>query len=261
MKKVLCSFVFTLGLMASCYGMDANDVCLKSFRIDVRLKDWNGALMTLSTRTSDQCKVFEEVLLKQNARALNAIGTQGDGLFELLMLYYFTTDKSDEKVYWKNLLKKLILNGLDFKVTRDGKYLYNHRSDGEYSLGREEHFWKLFKELIQENSDKEVQLRSGFEKEIAAYQNSLPDKSGEELDESDNQLNDQERTRNVLQKLKMPLLYCGIGVCIVLITRAVYKKYMSNTPDGGDEETVPVDANQGQAGGEELSELDALSAN
>jgi hypothetical protein len=271
MKKQLLLLVLTLNFGGLCYGME---ILKETFQGHINAKNWVAVCMFLSGNPTmrENC---ENALLQVPTDELNVIPDGRRGLFEFLLMCSHTSD-GDDRTQWKALLKKLIYQGLDFRVKKQGKFVYNHNSYGDFSQGRADIFWELFDEIREANpkqgwekgfeaeiaARKEQQRLEPAEQDQAAFNNKLvigfqanvaPGGPVQPVQAQQNQVHDQQQQQQPThdnasaqkakavfnKKLATAGMYLAIGCAVLAIGYQVYKRYTQDKTD--DEE---IDENQ-----------------
>jgi len=253
MKKWLSLLGLALNFTGFCYGMDlATQTRLELFKESVAVKNWPFVAMSFMSDIHSLRPHYEQVLLAQTSDDLNIILVAGgEGLFESLFNEYVIA-RDAKKDYFKTLLKKLILHGLDYKVQRNGRYVYKYYGNSTVPLeSRTKKFLEMVGELVRENPDKVSQLCSGFESEIASSMVSVVQPPVAHTQQ--NQVQDQQQPTHdnapaqkektiFNKKISRTGLYLVLGCAVLAIGYQVYKRYTQNKVDDDKEEANDPEA-------------------
>jgi len=133
------------------------------------------------------------------------------------------------------LLQQLIVNGLDLEIKKDGKYVFE-----QYG----ERFLDIFAPIAACNFKKP--LSAEFKQAYQAYKARCENekhalKAAEQAQqqvnvENHNRRVQAERRAFLLQKIKKPLLYTGLGVAVLVAACIIYKKCIKRAVDAPNDE-------------------------
>jgi|GEM_PF-3104050 len=158
MSRILVTVIVgTFMFSGPCWGMLkrelTDDEVLSVFAKEFRRRECAWWMITHDIEEYPHLRQqFEIRLLDADITDLNQLKFEYS-LFEALYDAYRKSKDEPTKNFYRTILKKLILKGLDFKHAKSYRY--------------EQEFWHLFNEIIRENPAQAAELSHDFEDQIA----------------------------------------------------------------------------------------------
>jgi hypothetical protein len=235
------------------YGLDA---VVKRFQALLSGHEWVMLIRQFNGYDADGSSPswYTQQLLTMNITDLNAIDPKSKK--SLFQAFIDLTDNDFEAI--KTILHQLIINGLSTKLKQDDQCLATALLEK-----RRERYEALVEDMKQYGftlpllapatakvpaKEPEKQQPSGsspaHEEPIkkaaleGAGNQSNPEQGQKKIDKQD--------MLNVMRKIKMPAIYCSIGVAVLVAACIIYKKYAQKPVDAENDEEIDEDQQESQ---------------